>query len=90
VFHEVSTESPDLSKEAVGNWIIKLPSIMDGYEPKSITNGDETGVFFSCITKQNSCLKSSDGKTLQRKVGSFPLWCYDRRVGETFGYMEND
>jgi hypothetical protein len=46
VFKEVCVESGDVCGETVADWVAKLPSIMDGYKPKDIANGDETGLFF--------------------------------------------
>jgi hypothetical protein len=71
VFHEVSTECPDLSKEAVANWNAKLPSIVDGYEPKDFTNGDKIGVFFHVLPSKTLCLKSSDGKVYEQRLTVF-------------------
>jgi hypothetical protein len=45
VFNEVCGESGDVCGEPVADWVAKLPSIMDGYEPKDIADGDKTGLF---------------------------------------------
>jgi hypothetical protein len=36
VFNEVCSETGDVCGETVAYWVAKLPSIMDGYEPKDI------------------------------------------------------
>jgi hypothetical protein len=53
VFNAVCGESGDVCGETVADWVAKLPSVMDGYEPKDIANGDKTG-FFLRMAKQNS------------------------------------
>jgi hypothetical protein len=57
VFHEVCGESEDVCGETVAVWVAKLSSIMDGYEPKDIANGDETGLFFRALSSKTLCLK---------------------------------
>jgi hypothetical protein len=42
----VYSESGDINEETVANWFAKFPSIMVGYKPKKIANGDEVGLFF--------------------------------------------
>jgi hypothetical protein len=57
VFNEVCGESEDVCGETVADWVAKLPSIMDGYEPKDIANGDETGLFSRALPRKTLCLK---------------------------------
>jgi hypothetical protein len=57
VFNEVRGESGDVCGETVADWVAKLPSIMDRYEPKDIANGDETGLFFRALPSKTLCLK---------------------------------
>jgi hypothetical protein len=73
MFNKVCGESGDVCGETVADWVTKLPSIIDGYKPKNIANGDEMGLFFRAF------VKDFWWKTLQRKVNSFPLWFYDWR-----------
>jgi hypothetical protein len=53
-----SGESGDVSEETVANWVAKFPSTMDGYKPKDIANGDETGQFF--VVLSNETLKGEN------------------------------
>jgi hypothetical protein len=36
VFNELCGESSDVNSEAIEEWVAKLPSIMEGYEPENI------------------------------------------------------
>ena len=49
VFNELCGESSDVNSETVEEWVAKLPSIIQGYEPQNIANGDETGLFFRAL-----------------------------------------
>jgi hypothetical protein len=42
VFNELCGESSDVNSETVEEGVAKLPSIIEGYEPEYIANGDET------------------------------------------------
>jgi hypothetical protein len=44
----------DVGKEYVAHWVARLPSVMDGYKPKDIANGDETGL---SVHSKQSCSK---------------------------------
>ena len=46
VFGKMSGERGDVDDAVVSDWLIKLPSICEGYEPKDIFNMDETGFFY--------------------------------------------
>jgi len=45
VFGKMSGER-DVDDAVVSDWLTKLPSICEGYEPKDIFNMDETGLFY--------------------------------------------
>jgi hypothetical protein len=49
VFNEICGESSDVNSETIEEWLAKLPSIIQGYGPENITNGDETGLFFCAL-----------------------------------------
>jgi hypothetical protein len=40
-------------------WVAKLLSIIEGYEPDKIANGNETGLFFWVLLKQSLRLKGA-------------------------------
>ena len=45
-FGIMSGESGDVDNGIVADWKQKLPSLLDGYEPRDVYNMDETGFFF--------------------------------------------
>jgi hypothetical protein len=57
VFNEVCGEACDVCEETVVDLVPKLCSVTDGYDPKCIANGDETGLFFRALTRKTMCLK---------------------------------
>ena len=57
VFNELSGESIDVNSETIEEWVPKLPSIIQGYEPENIANGDETGLFLRAPPNKSLCLK---------------------------------
>jgi hypothetical protein len=74
VFNEVCGESGDVCGETVADWVAKLPSVMDGYEPKDIANGDETGLFLHALPSKTLCLKGercSGGKLCKERLTVF-------------------
>jgi hypothetical protein len=74
VFNEVCGESGDVCGETVADWVARLPSIMDGYEPKDIANGDEMGLLFCALPSKTLCLKgerSSGGKICKGRSTDF-------------------
>lgn len=51
-----------------------MPSIIDGYEPENIANGDETGLFFRALPNKSLCLKGekcSGGKLCKERLTVF-------------------
>ena len=50
-----------------------MPSIIQGYEPENIANGNETGLFFRALPNKSLCLKGEkcSGGKLQRKNDCF-------------------
>jgi hypothetical protein len=40
VFNELCGESSDVDSETIEEWVAKLPSIIEGYEPENIARGD--------------------------------------------------
>ena len=46
VFCKMSGERGDVDDAVVSDWLTKLPSICEGYEPKDIFKMDETGLFY--------------------------------------------
>lgn len=49
VFNSVCGEANDVDMQTVEGWKSKLKDLVAGYEPRNVYNGDETGLFFSCI-----------------------------------------
>ena len=46
-------ESGDVDNAIVDDWKQKLPSLLEGYDPKDVFNMDETGLFFVLGEKVN-------------------------------------
>jgi len=44
-WNSVCGEAASVNQQTVEEWIVKLASIIEGYEPQNIFNGDETGLF---------------------------------------------
>jgi hypothetical protein len=57
LLNELCGESSDVNSETIEEWVAKLPSIIEGYEPENIANSDETGLFFQALLKQSLCVK---------------------------------
>ena len=60
----LSGEAADVREEDVTNWMERLPTLYEGYEPCNIFNADKTGLFFRALP---SC--SLVNKTDSRKGG---------------------
>ena len=74
VFNELCGESSDVNSETIEEWIAKLPSIIQGYGPENIANGDETGLFFRALPNKSLCLKGekcSGGKLCKERLTVF-------------------
>jgi hypothetical protein len=53
VFNELCGESNDVNSETIEEWVAKLPSIIQGYEPENTLSGDETGLFFQALPNKS-------------------------------------
>ena len=74
VSNELCGESSDVSSETIEEWVAKLPSIIQGYDPENIANGDETGLFFRALPTKSLCLKGekcSGGKLCKERLTVF-------------------
>src|SRR5215469_232985 len=74
VFNELCGESSDVNSEAIEECVAKLPSIIQGYEPENIANGDETGLFFRALPNKRLYLKGekcSGGKLCKERLTVF-------------------
>jgi len=74
VFNEIRGESSDVNSETIEEWVAKLPSIIQGYEPENIANGDATGLFFCTLPNKSLCLKGekcSVGKLCKARLTLF-------------------
>jgi hypothetical protein len=74
VLTQLCGESSDVSSETTEEWITKLLSIIKGYEPENIVNGDENGLFCHVILKKLLCLKGE--KCLGGKLSKERLDCF--------------
>ena len=72
-FNELCGESSDVNSETI-EWVAKLPSIIHGYGPENIANGDETGLFFRALPNKSLYLKGkkcSGGKMCKERLTVF-------------------
>jgi len=83
VFNELCGESSDVNSETIEEWVAKLPSIIQGYEPENIANGDVTGLFFRAPPNKSLCLKvgkCSGGKLCMKDwLFFFVVFCRVKR-----------
>ena len=73
-FNELCGESRDVNSETIEEWVAKLPSIIQGYGPENIANGDETGLFFRALPNKSLYLKGkkcSGGKMCKERLTVF-------------------
>ena len=74
VFNELCGEPSDVNSETIEEWVAKLPSIIQGYEPENIAKSDETGLFFRDLLNKSLCLKGencSGGKLRKESLTVF-------------------
>ena len=53
VFRKLYGESESVPISIINNWLKKLPSLLQRYDPADIFNADETGLFFSMFAEKN-------------------------------------
>jgi hypothetical protein len=82
VSNENFSESNDVNSETTEEWVAKLPSIIEGYEPENIANGDETGLFFRTLLNKLLCLKGE-----KRSGGKL---CKERSTVFVCGFMSGE
>ncbi|CAI6361080.1 unnamed protein product [Macrosiphum euphorbiae] len=62
VWHQICGESNSVDVKNVDEWKVKVKLIIEGYEPKNIYNGDETGLFFRALPSKTLSVKSEECK----------------------------
>ncbi|XP_022169931.1 tigger transposable element-derived protein 6-like [Myzus persicae] len=62
VWYQICGESNSVDVQNVDEWKVKLKLIIEGYEPKNIYNGDETGLFFRALPSKTLSVKSEECK----------------------------
>jgi hypothetical protein len=82
VFNELCGESSDVNSETTEEWVAKLSSIIEGYEPENLVDGDETGLFFHALLNKSLCLKGE--KCLGGKL------CKERSTVFLCGFMSGE
>jgi hypothetical protein len=71
--------SSDVNSETIEEWVAKLPSKTEGYEPEHIGNGDETGLFFHELPNNSLCLKGEKcTEENWANIDCFSMWFYVR------------
>ena len=64
-------ESASVDQYIVNNWIRKITSYINGYDPKNIFNADEKGLFFNMQPKKTFAFKGeqcSNGKKSKERL----------------------
>ncbi|XP_070581288.1 tigger transposable element-derived protein 4-like [Ptychodera flava] len=59
-FSVMSGESGDVDNGIVADWKKKLPSLLEGYEPRDVYNMDETGLFFRSTANKTLFVKGEE------------------------------
>jgi hypothetical protein len=73
-FNDLCGESSDVNNETIEEWVAKLLSVIEEYEPKNIANGEQTGLFFCALPKISPCLedeKCSGGSLCKERLTVF-------------------
>lgn len=74
VWNQVCGEAKDVDQSVVSDWKEKLPSLVEGYDPKNIFNGDESGLFFRALPSKTLALKGEKcvgGKVSKERLTVF-------------------
>ena len=50
-------EASDVNSSIVSEWQEKLKTLLQGYEPNNVYNGDETGLFFRALPTKSLALR---------------------------------
>lgn len=67
----LSGEAADVNPNTVSDWLKRLPSIIEGYEPKNIFNADETGLFYRTVPTRSMVAKGDrckGGKVAKERI----------------------
>jgi len=78
IFSELCGESSDVNSGTTEEWVAKLPSIIQGYEPENIANSHETGLFFHALPNKSLCLKGEKclgGKLCKARLFFYVVLC---------------
>ncbi|XP_025420185.1 tigger transposable element-derived protein 6-like isoform X1 [Sipha flava] len=68
VWHKIYGELNSVDVKNVDEWNVKLKLIIEGYEPKNIYSGDETGLFFRALPSKTLSGKSEECKVVIGKA----------------------
>ena len=55
-------ESGSVPTSVTDDWLKKLPSLLQGYDPADTFNADEAGLFFKCLPNKMAILKGDECK----------------------------
>lgn len=56
-FKKLCGESASCDDGVIQDWFSKLPTLIQGYDPRDIYNADETGLFYKCLPDHTLALK---------------------------------
>lgn len=62
VFRKLCGESGSVPISVIDDWLKKIPSLLQGYDPADIFNADETGLFFQCLPNKTAIFKGDECK----------------------------
>ena len=71
VFKTQTGERGEVNMDTVNDWIERIPSLCDGYEPRNIFNMDETGLFYRDSTRSTFFTKGetcAGGKLSKQRI----------------------
>jgi len=57
VFKKLAGETAEVSVESTDAWLEILPSLLGGYDPRSVYNADEMGLFFNVLPDRTLAYK---------------------------------
>lgn len=56
-FKKLCGQSAAVDDSVVQDWLSRLPTLIEGFDPRDIYNADETGLFYKCLPDRSLTLK---------------------------------
>ena len=64
VFPKICGESACVKKDTSGEWQIKLPTLIENYEPNNVFNADETALFYQWSLKLRIAMEVNTARNM--------------------------